>query len=132
GGFIVGGADSKTVILRALGPSMAAGGHPLAGTLANPVLELHDGSGNLLSSNDDGVTSPEHSAIEASGLAPSNPLESAILSTLGPGNYTGIVRGVNNGTGIGLVEVYDLEPPATAPTPPPTPTPTPTPAAGVW
>jgi hypothetical protein len=132
GGFIVGGSDSKTVIVRALGPSLGTGANPLAGVLANPVLELHDGSGNLLSSNDDWVNSPQHSAIDASGLAPSNALESAILSTLGPGNYTAIVRGVNNLTGIGLVEVYDLDPPATSPTPPPTPTPTPTPAAGVW
>ena len=132
GGFIVGGSDSKTAIVRALGPSLATGAHPLAGTLANPVLELHDGSGNLLSSNDDWINSPQHSAIDATGLAPSNPLEPAILSTLWPGNYTAIVRGVNNATGIGLVEVYDLDPPATSPTPPPTPTPTPTPAAGVW
>jgi hypothetical protein len=132
GGFIVAGSDSKTMIVRALGPSLGTGVNPLTGVLANPVLELHDGSGNLLSSNDDWVSSPQHSAIDASGLAPSNPLESAILSTLGPGNYTTIVRGVNNLTGIGLVEVYDLDPPATSPTPPPTPTPTPTPAAGIW
>jgi hypothetical protein len=132
GGFIVGGSDSKTVIVRALGPSLGTGPNPLLGALANPVLELHDGSGNLLSSNDDWINSPQHSAIDASGLAPSNSLESAILSTLGPGNYTAIVRGLNNLTGIGLVEVYDLDPPATSPTPPPTPTPTPTPAAGVW
>jgi hypothetical protein len=132
GGFIVGGSDSKTAIVRALGPSLATGAHPLAGTLANPVLELHDGSGNLLSSNDDWINSPQHSAIDATGLAPSNPLEPAILSTLLPGNYTAIVHGANNLTGIGLVEVYDLDPPATSPTPPPTPTPTPTPAAGIW
>ena len=132
GGFIVTGSDSKTVIVRALGPSLGTGANPLAGALANPVLELHDGSGNLLSSNDDWVNSQQHSAIEASGLAPANPLESAILGTLGPGNYTAIMRGVNNLTGVGLVEVYDLDPPATSPTPAPTPTPTPTPAAGVW
>ena len=132
GGFIVGGSDSKPVIMRALGPSLATGAHPLAGTLANPVLELHDGSGNLISSNDDWVNSPQHSAIDASGLAPSNSLEPAILNTLEPGNYTAVVRGANSGTGIGLVEVYDLDPPATSPTPPPPPSPTPTPAAGVW
>src|SRR5438270_841844 len=132
GGFIVTGSDSKTVIVRALGPSLGTGANPLAGVLANPVLELHDGSGNLLSSNDDWVNSPQYSAIVASGLAPSNSLESAILTTLGPGNYTTIVRGINNLTGIGLVEVYDLDPPATSPTPPPTPTPTPTPAGGIW
>jgi hypothetical protein len=110
GGFIVTGSDSKTVIVRALGPSLGTGPNPLTGVLANPVLELHDGSGNLVSSNDDWVNSPQQSAIVASGLAPSNSLESAILTTLSPGNYTAIVRGVNNTTGIGLVEVYDLDP----------------------
>src|ERR1700730_17618784 len=110
GGFIVTGSDSKTVIVRALGPSLVTGAHPLAGVLVNPVLELHDGSGNLLSSNDDWVNSPQFSAIVASGLAPPNSLESAILTTLGPGTYTAIVRGANNTTGIGLVEVYDLDP----------------------
>ena len=110
GGLIVTGGDSKTVIVRALGPSLGTGAHPLAGALVNPVLELHDGSGNLLSSNDDWVNSPQHSAIVASGLAPPNSLESAILTTLSPGNYTAIVRGANTTTGLGLVEVYDLDP----------------------
>jgi hypothetical protein len=110
GGVIVSGSDSKTVLVRALGPSLGTGPNPLAGVLANPVLELHDGSGNLLSSNDDWVNSPQQSAIAASGLAPSSPLESAILATLSPGNYTAIVRGVNNTTGIGLAEAYDLDP----------------------
>jgi hypothetical protein len=110
GGVILAGSDSKTVMVRALGPSLGTGAHPLAGVLVNPVLELHDGSGNLLASNDDWVNSPQHSAIAATGLAPSNSLESAILSTLSPGNYTAIVRGANNTTGVGLVEVYDLDP----------------------
>jgi Matrixin len=110
GGFIVTGSESKTVIVRALGPSLGTGAHPLAGALANPFLELHDGSGNLLSSDDDWVNSPQHAAVVASGLAPPSSLESAILATLSPGNYTAIVRGVNNATGIGLVEVYDLDP----------------------
>ena len=105
GGVIVAGNGSKTVMVRALGPSL-----PLAGALANPVLELRDGSGNLLSSNDNWVSSPEHAAITASGLAPTSSLESAILTTLSPGNYTAIVRGVNNTTGIALVEAYDLDP----------------------
>ena len=110
GGFIVTGSDSKTVIVRALGPSLGTGANPLAGALVNPVLELHDGSGNLLSSNDDWANSSQHAAIVASGLAPPNSLESAILTTLSPGNYTAIVRGVNDATGIGLVELYDLDP----------------------
>jgi hypothetical protein len=110
GGFIVTGSQSKTVIVRGLGPSLGTGAHPLAGALVNPVLELHDGSGNLLSINDDWVNSPQFSAINASGLAPSHSLESAILTTLSPGNYTAIVRGAHSTTGIGLVEVYDLDP----------------------
>jgi len=109
GGFIVLGGDSKTVIVRALGPSLANRINPLSVALANPVLELHDGSGALLSSNDDWMNSPQQVAIAASGLAPTNPLESAIMATLSPGNYTAIVRGVDNTTGIGLVEVYDLD-----------------------
>ncbi|HEV3147732.1 MAG TPA: hypothetical protein VGZ24_03720, partial [Chthoniobacterales bacterium] len=110
GGFIVMGSQSKTVMVRALGPSLGTGPHPLAGALVNPVLELHDASGNLLSSNDDWVNSSQRAAIVASGLAPSSSLESAILAMPSPGNYTAIVRGVNNATGIGLVEVYDLDP----------------------
>jgi parallel beta helix pectate lyase-like protein len=105
GGVIVAGNGSKTVMVRALGPSL-----PLAGALANPVLELRDGSGNLLSSNDNWVNSPQHAAITASGLAPPSSLESAILATLSPGNYTAIVRGAANTTGIALVEAYDLDP----------------------
>jgi hypothetical protein len=110
GGLIVTGGNSKTVVVRALGPSLGTGANPLAGALVNPVLELHDGSGNLLSSNDDWANSSQHAAIVASGLAPPNSLESAILTTLSPGNYTAIVRGVNDATGIGLVELYDLDP----------------------
>jgi hypothetical protein len=110
GGFIVTGDVSKTVIVRALGPSLATGPHPLPGALVNPSLELHDASGNLLSSNDDWIHSPDHAAIAASGLAPPDWRESAILATLNPGNYTAIIRGVNNTTGIGLAEAYDLDP----------------------
>ena len=87
------------------------------------------------SSNDNWVNSPEHAAIAASGLAPPNSLESAILTMLSPGNYTAIVRGAANTTGIGLVEVYDLDPgasPTPTPSPPPTPTPQPTPTREVW
>src|SRR6202023_1021245 len=72
GGVIVAGSDSKTVLVRALGPSLGTGSHPLAGALANPVLELRDRSGNLLSINDNWVNSPQHAAIVATGLAPSN------------------------------------------------------------
>jgi uncharacterized protein (TIGR03118 family) len=102
---------SKRVLLRGLGPSLQVNGVPVPGRLANPLLELHDANGALIETNDNWVNSPEKSAIIASGLAPTDSHESAILRTLTSGtNYTAILRGVNNTTGIGLVEVYDLEP----------------------
>ena len=110
GGLIINGTAAKNVMLRAIGPSMASPPASLAGTLADPVLELHDGSGNILASNDDWANSPQASAIAATSYSPSNAKESAILTTLSPGNYTAIVRGANNSTGIALVEAYDLDP----------------------
>ena len=104
GGFIVLGPDSQRVIVRAIGPSL-----PVGGTLADPSLELRDGNGALLQWNDNWRTSQEAEII-ATGLPPSNDLESAIVATL-PGNgaaFTAIVRGVNNATGVALVEVYAL------------------------
>jgi Calx-beta domain len=106
GGFIITGTQGKKVILRAIGPSL-----PVADALADPFLELHDGSGALLEANDNWVDSPEKQAIIDSTIPPSNDLESAIVATL-PANssaYTAIVRGVNDTTGVGLVEVYDLD-----------------------
>ena len=103
GGFIIAGTQPKKVIVRAIGPSL-----PLTGVLINPLLELHDSSGAILVSNDNWRTDQEQEII-ATGLAPSNDNESAIVMTLDPGSYTAIVRGVNDGTGIALVEVYDLE-----------------------
>ena len=77
--------------------------------LADPTLELHDGNGALLESNDDWQDDPDQAAlIRATNLAPTNPLESAISASLAPGNYTAIVRGKNNGVGIALVEIYSL------------------------
>jgi hypothetical protein len=108
GGFIIGGAQSKTVVVRALGPSLASLG--VSGALADPILELHDGQGTLISLNDDWGQGPDASTIQNEGLAPSSPKESALQATLNPGGFTAIVRGVNNATGIGLVEVYDLSP----------------------
>jgi hypothetical protein len=93
-------------MIRAIGPSL-----PFVGDLADPFLELRAASGELLASNDNWQDSPNKQAIIDSTIAPANPLESAILATL-PANgssYTAIVRGVNNGTGIGVVEVYDLD-----------------------
>ena len=103
GGFIVTGTLPKKVIVRAIGPSL-----PVPGKLANPTLELH-GPGGIITSNDN-WRSTQEAEIIASHLAPTNDFESAILTTL-PSNgagYTAIMRGANNGTGIGLVEVYDL------------------------
>ena len=108
GGFIVSGTQPKSVIVRALGPSLAALGAP--GALANPTLELRDGSGALLVSNNDWQENGTQAAIvAAAGLAPSSSLESAIAATLPAGNsaYTAIVRGFNGGTGVGVVEVHD-------------------------
>ena len=102
GGFIVTGTDPKRVIVRALGPSV-----PVGGRLANPALDLHDG--NTVISNDN-WRSDQEAEIQATGLAPQNDLESAIVRTLAPGSYTAVMRGANGSTGIGLVEVYDLTP----------------------
>lgn len=107
GGFIVTGAEAKNVIVRAIGPSLASNGQPVAGRLADPVLELHDASGALIIGNDNWKDS-QQAEIEATGLAPSNDSESAIVRKLNPGAYTAVMRGKNNSTGIGLVEAYDL------------------------
>jgi hypothetical protein len=108
GGFIITGTGQKRVILRAIGPSLA--NHGVTNPLQNPTLELHDHNGTLIAFNDNWMSAPNRQAIIDSGLAPSNNLESAILTSLSPGSYTAIVRWVNNGTGIALVEVYDLDP----------------------
>lgn len=103
GGFIVTGSQPKKVILRAIGPSL-----PLAGALANPFLELYQGN-TLLETNDNWMESANKQAIINSGVAPSNQFESAIVRSFTQGSYTAIVRGVNNGTGIGVIEAYDLD-----------------------
>jgi hypothetical protein len=116
GGFIIHSdpgvlSGFKRVLLRGLGPSLKVNGVPVPGRLADPLLELRDSNGMLIESNDNWQNSPEKAAIIASGLAPTDPHESAILRTLNSDqSYTAILRGVNNTTGIGLVEVYDLEP----------------------
>jgi hypothetical protein len=102
GGFIVVGADSQKVIVRALGPSL-----PLSGALVNPTLELHDGNGVLIAANDN-WRSDQEAEIIATSIAPTNNQESAIVRTLPPGNYTAIVRDVNDTSGVALVEVYSL------------------------
>jgi hypothetical protein len=107
-GFILGNSvGDDRVIVRGLGPSLTATGVPNA--LANPTLELHNGNGTLLVSDDNWQDNPAQAAIiTVAGLAPSNNLEAAIAATLPPGLYTALLAGLNNGTGIGLVEVYDL------------------------
>ena len=108
GGFIVNGGDSHTVILRALGPSLNSSG--VTQTVADPSLTVHDASGAMIATNDDWQSDPGASQIEAEGLAPSDPAESATIQTLTPGAYTFVVSGKSLMPGIGLVEVYDLSP----------------------
>jgi hypothetical protein len=105
-GFIVQGNEPKTVLLRGIGPSLTAFG--VLGALANPTLELRDSDGSLIFANDDWMNSPQKQQIIDTTIPPSDDLESAILATLDPGAYTTILRGANDGTGVGLVEVYDL------------------------
>jgi N-acetylneuraminic acid mutarotase len=120
GGFIVQGTGPKQVIIRAIGPELTQYG--IADALANPRLELHNGSGALIATNDDWqstilggiITSNQVSDIQNSGHAPTAASESAIIANLQPGNYTAIVNGVNNTTGVALVEVYDLSPGASS------------------
>ncbi len=104
GGFIVGGTEPKQVLVRGIGPSLGAFG--ISDALADPILELNKADGTVVTN--DNWQDTQESDIPA-GLQPSDPLESAILATLEPGNYTAILRGKNNGTGVGLVEAYDLD-----------------------
>ena len=92
--------------MRAIGPSLTQRGVPNA--LQDPTLDLHDGNGAIIASNDNWKDT-QQSEIQATGLAPSDDRESAILATLVQGNYTAIVRGKNNTTGVGLVEVYKVQ-----------------------
>lgn len=102
GGFIITGSDTKKVIVRGIGPSLSGVG----ATLQDPVLELHQGS-LTLATNDD--WKQRQAEVEATSLQPLNDSESAIVATLTPGAYTAILSGKNNGTGVGVVEVYDLD-----------------------
>lgn len=108
GGFILTGSAPKKVVLRAIGPSLVANNQSIPGRLADPMLELHSADGSLLSSNDDWTASPDAQEIVNDNLAPSDSHESALVASLEPGNYTAILRGVGNTTGIGLVELYDV------------------------
>jgi hypothetical protein len=97
------------VIVRGIGPSLTAAGLPNA--LADPTLELRDDYGTLLIANNDWQGNPVQAAeLTAAGLAPANPLEAGLVTTLPPGLYTALLAGLNSGTGLGLIEVYDLGP----------------------
>jgi dienelactone hydrolase len=110
GGFIIGGSTPKKVLIRAVGPNLANYG--VTGVLANPMLELHRSSDNsIVATNDDWGTSANAAEITATALAPVDPKEAAILATLEPGAYTAIVTGNGGGTGVGIVEVYELDHP---------------------
>lgn len=105
GGFIIGPSDSlpSRIALRAIGPSIG-----VAEALADPVLELHNGNGLQIAINDNWQDDASAADISRYQLAPADPRESAMIRSLTPGNYTAVVRGVNNTTGVGLVEVYNL------------------------
>ena len=115
GGFIVARTEPRRVIVRAIGPELTQYGVP--DVLADPALELHNGTGALIASNNNwaktiiggNITAGQVRDIQASGYAPGDGRESAIIADLRPGNYTAIVRGVNDNTGVALVEVYDLQ-----------------------
>jgi hypothetical protein len=104
-GFIITGTQPKEVVIRGLGPTLTQDG--VSGVLADPFLSLVDGNGNVLWNNNNWKDS-QQAEIQATGLEPTNDLESAIVKTLAPGNYSAILSGRNSTTGIGLVEVYDV------------------------
>jgi Subtilase family len=107
GGFIMKGGASKKVLIRAIGPSLSGAG--IGNPLQDPVLELHENNGTVIVN--DNWRSSNEGEIQQTGLAPSNDNESAIIATLPPGNHTAIIKGAANGTGVGIVEIYDLETP---------------------
>jgi hypothetical protein len=107
GGFILGGSNNTRIAVRGIGPSLAQLG--LSPVLVDPTLELHDGNGTLLVSNDNWQDDPvSASQLTALGLAPGDAAESGIQVSLAPGAFTAILAGKNGGTGIGLVEVYNV------------------------
>ncbi|MEO7724960.1 MAG: peptidylprolyl isomerase [Chthoniobacterales bacterium] len=108
GGFIVAGNGSQQVLVRAIGPSLAAQG--VANPLSDPTLTLYDAQGTELDFNDNWQDNPAAAEIEATTIPPNDPKEAALLPTLAPGGYTAIVRGAGSATGTGLVEVYVLNP----------------------
>ena len=106
-GFIVGDVDSATVVVRAIGPSLADYG--VSGVLSDPALDIYDSTGALIASNDNWQDNINSIDVQKNGLAPPNALESALVLHLPAGAYTAIVRGANGATGNALVEVYHLD-----------------------
>jgi hypothetical protein len=111
GGFIISGTQSKKVVVRAVGPTLAQFG--VSGVLPDPFLDLRGAGGTPITTNNNWKDN-QQTQIQASGLAPQNDAEAAILATLPPGPYTAIVSGNGVSTGIGLIEVYDVDPGASA------------------
>lgn len=106
GGFFLGGTESKRILIRAIGPSLANAG--VTGTLADPRLQLIDANGNTLQSNNDWQSDGQSNEIQESGLAPTNSKEAALVRTLNAGAYTAVVRGAGDTTGVASVEIYQL------------------------
>jgi hypothetical protein len=111
GGFIIAGSESKKVIIRGMGPLLGTLG--VQGALTDPFLELHDGTGAIVATNDNWQQAPNTNEIP-SGFAPADPRESVIVTTLAPGSYTAVVRGAHGETGVGIFEAYDLTQSATS------------------
>jgi arylsulfate sulfotransferase len=107
GGFIVGDVDSATVVVRAIGPSLAA--HGVSGVLSDPTLTIYDSSGSAIASNDNWEVDPNAILVQKNGLTPPNAFESALVLHLPAGAYTAVVRGANGATGNALVEIYHLD-----------------------
>jgi hypothetical protein len=109
GGIIITGADTKQVVLRAIGPSLGVFG--VTGVLADPTLDLYDGSGMLIASNDNWMdnSAQDQMTLTDNNLAPTDDAESALVANLEPGAYTAIVRGAGDTSGVALVEAYDLD-----------------------
>jgi hypothetical protein len=108
GGFIITGSAPKHVLIRAIGPSLTKFGFSASEVLADPTLELH-GEGSFGTIKNNNWRDTQEAQIKADGVPPTEDLESAIDATLSPGSYTAIVQGNSGGSGVGLVEVYDLD-----------------------
>jgi hypothetical protein len=112
-GFVAGPANAAPtgIVIRGIGPSLRNSG--VSSPLADPTLELHDANGTKVKTNDnwkidDASGQSQQSDIEATGLAPTADVESAILTDVAPGTYTAVLAGKNNGSGVGLVEIYNI------------------------